>query len=167
MKDEQFFSSFGNNKSKICVDCRTYKQDYAKKNRQHLLEMRRMKYHLNSESKRKKESEYRFEILKNPNRKRKLFSNHLKRKYGLDVDAYEKMIAEQDNKCAICKAEFAEAMKSWNKPCVDHCHSTKKVRGILCRRCNLTLFYLEGYKHFDEAREYLRVNDVTDKEPLR
>jgi protein-arginine kinase activator protein McsA len=41
------------------------------------------------------------------------------------------MIAAQGGRCLICQEE--------TKLHVDHCHETKKVRGLLCRECNTGL----------------------------
>jgi hypothetical protein len=42
------------------------------------------------------------------------------------------MLERQGKVCGICKTP--------GKPlCVDHCHATGKVRGLLCRDCNLGL----------------------------
>ena len=60
----------------------------------------------------------------------------LKRDYGLTPEKYDLMLEAQGYKCAMCgtdkpggKGRFA----------VDHCHSTMKVRGLLCTLCNLGL----------------------------
>ena len=53
----------------------------------------------------------------------------LKHQYGLTLDAFESLVAEREGRCWIC-GSFADP------PCVDHCHKTGKVRGILCRNCN-------------------------------
>ncbi len=62
------------------------------------------------------------------------------RKYGLDRTAYDTMFAEQDGKCAICgKPETAKPPKGKSpvrRLSVDHNHTTLKVRGLLCLRCN-------------------------------
>lgn len=59
---------------------------------------------------------------------------HLKRKYGVDLGLYAKMLADQDNRCAICRAPESEQLNGVFH--VDHCHETGKVRGLLCRGCN-------------------------------
>ena len=63
---------------------------------------------------------------------------HLKRKYGISIEQYNKMFYEQGGKCKICGC-----MKNKNKRQyfmnVDHCHETGKVRGILCSKCNIIL----------------------------
>lgn len=53
---------------------------------------------------------------------------HLRRRYGITVEHYNKMFAEQDGLCAICQEAPAEH--------VDHDHKTGKVRGLLCFNCN-------------------------------
>jgi hypothetical protein len=54
--------------------------------------------------------------------------------YGLSNEAVQAMIAEQKDACGICGDPISLA-----KCHVDHCHATKKVRGILCGRCNQAL----------------------------
>lgn len=38
---------------------------------------------------------------------------------------------------------------------VDHCHKTKKVRGLLCRKCNTMLHVFDNYKLYKKAVAYL------------
>lgn len=57
-----------------------------------------------------------------------------KSKYNLDKEGYLKLFDIQNNKCAICGCSFSE-----NKACVNHCHETNKVRGLLCSKCNTLL----------------------------
>lgn len=49
------------------------------------------------------------------------------------------LLKSQNNKCAICRKEIQWPSKYTH---VDHDHETGKVRGILCRSCNLALGYL-------------------------
>ncbi len=53
------------------------------------------------------------------------------KRHGIEfsVARYEQMLADQDGKCAICKDVMA-------RPCIDHCHKTNRVRGLLCHSCN-------------------------------
>lgn len=55
---------------------------------------------------------------------------HLKRRYGLTLADYDRMLEEQNVACAICQEP-----KVYNLH-VDHCHTTNKVRGLLCAQCN-------------------------------
>ena len=48
------------------------------------------------------------------------------------------MLYQQNNKCAICGAEFGvNHIKDY--PHVDHDHNTGVVRGLLCLKCNAGL----------------------------
>jgi hypothetical protein len=57
-------------------------------------------------------------------------------------DVREEYLQKQDQKCGICNANLQEEDNT-NKH-LDHDHVTGKVRGVLCRRCNL----LEGALHY-------------------
>jgi hypothetical protein len=52
----------------------------------------------------------------------------LERRYGITLKTYQAMVAEQHGCCLIC-----DEVKPLQ---VDHCHETKKVRGLLCMHCN-------------------------------
>lgn len=82
-------------------------------------------------------------MLNNPGIERKRM---LQRKYNMTAAAYDAMAAQQNNKCAICEepeSSFDQKCGSRKRLCVDHCHSTGKIRGLLCLRCNTTLGKLE------------------------
>lgn len=51
------------------------------------------------------------------------------RKYGIDAEEYLRLLKTQDRKCAICGSEPARLF-------IDHCHTSGKVRGLLCTQCN-------------------------------
>lgn len=51
-------------------------------------------------------------------------------KYGLKNGTIKKMLEDQKGNCVIC---LKDATKD---SCLDHCHISKKVRGVLCRKCN-------------------------------
>jgi hypothetical protein len=56
----------------------------------------------------------------------------LKRKYGITIEQFDQMLTAQSGACAICRSLPAQG-KSLH---VDHCHSTGRVRGLLCHQCN-------------------------------
>ena len=71
----------------------------------------------------------------------------LKRVYGITIDDYNDMFIEQGGSCAICgthQKEFKFCLS------VDHCHSTGKIRGLLCHRCN------GGLGNFNDNPEILQ-----------
>src|SRR5262249_16683660 len=59
----------------------------------------------------------------------------LKTRYGLSAEEYSAMLARQRYACGICERPFVST------PHVDHCHTTRWVRGLLCRSCNFGLGY--------------------------
>jgi hypothetical protein len=79
------------------------------------------------------------------------------RKYGLTSEEFDKMMTKQDNSCAICFKQFDLKVR----PCVDHCHATGKVRGLLCRSCNLGI----GHLGDDPARVLKAHQYLTSKKP--
>lgn len=81
--------------------------------------------------------------LANPGIERK---RALWRKYKLTAEGYDALLAKQGNKCAICEeaeSSYDQKCGSLKRLCVDHSHSTGKVRGLLCFRCNSTIGKLE------------------------
>lgn len=59
----------------------------------------------------------------------------LRKKYGITPEQWDSMLLEQDLRCAICRVMFRDAPYS-GRICVDHCHKTNRVRGLLCVDCN-------------------------------
>jgi len=61
-------------------------------------------------------------------------------KYNLTVDEYNSMLASQGGACAICgNPETKTRQGKVMRLCVDHCHSSGRVRGLLCNNCNRAL----------------------------
>lgn len=87
------------------------------------------------------------------------FKELLKR-YNLTLDDYNLLLKKQKNKCAICKCPETRREPNSEKICrlcIDHCHSTKKVRGLLCSACNSALGkFKENPKLLKSAIGYLR-----------
>lgn len=72
---------------------------------------------------------------------------HIKSKYGLSIDDYEKMLSSQNYKCLICGCDISNRQ---NNPHIDHNHETNKIRGILCGNCNM------GLGHFKDNLDILK-----------
>lgn len=60
----------------------------------------------------------------------------LKSLYGIGVKEYNQMFIEQEGKCLICNTHQSEVKRGF---AVDHCHTSGKVRGLLCHSCNTAL----------------------------
>ena len=64
---------------------------------------------------------------------------HLLRKYAITSVEYDRLLKAQGGVCAICKLPPEIAHKGNTRSCllgVDHCHTTGRVRSLLCVRCN-------------------------------
>jgi len=54
---------------------------------------------------------------------------------------YSKLLEKQSHACAICEIHQSKL----NRPLfVDHCHNTGRIRGLLCRPCNLGIGFLDS-----------------------
>ena len=62
-------------------------------------------------------------------------NSNLLHKYGMTLAEFEALREKQDDRCALCDEPGTLS--------VDHCHSTKKVRALLCAGCNSALGHLE------------------------
>ena len=75
-------------------------------------------------------------------------------KYGITPEDYDSMLDAQHGCCAICVAEVGS--KSRKRLYVDHDHSTGKIRGLLCQRCNFGIgFFFDDVSLFKKAIHYL------------
>jgi Recombination endonuclease VII len=131
---------------RVCCTCKLpkdIKEDY------YSVSMRRCK---ECERKRKKEE-------------RKRRSHHitdrrkwLKKNYNITQEIYDEMYKNQNEVCAICnEKEINSYIKG--RLSIDHCHSTMKIRGLLCRNCNLALgHFKDSPVLLLKAIEYLNEN---------
>jgi hypothetical protein len=89
----------------------------------------------------------------NPNKKKIARNSALKRQYGITLIEYNQMFTDQNGNCSICNKNRSEFKTDL---CVDHCHETNKVRGLLCHKCNLVIGNaFEDKKILSNAIEYL------------
>lgn len=77
--------------------------------------------------------------------------NYYLKKYGLTPEMYAQQAEKQNNRCAICNEE-----EKGKRLSVDHDHSTKKVRELLCSRCNTSIGkFSDDPELLRKAAEYL------------
>ncbi len=124
---------------------RAYLKWYNQKNREPIAKKKKLSYEENRAARRATGKRWYEKNKKEINSKRKLAYKHdakksraywLKCQYEITVSEYDAMYVAQEGKCLLCGKWFA-------KLCVDHCHSTRKVRGLLCRKCNAFLGVVE------------------------
>ena len=76
----------------------------------------------------------------------------IKKHYGLTPEDLMRMTTEQNNKCKICNR-----LPTGKRPlAIDHCHTTGRVRGLLCYRCNTAIAFVESPGLLAIALKYLK-----------
>ena len=77
--------------------------------------------------------------------KEKIRARDVKYMYGISLEEAKALLTKP---CRICGEPSRD---------IDHCHTTKKVRGALCRKCNLGLGYFnDNSELLSKAVEYLK-----------
>jgi Recombination endonuclease VII len=85
----------------------------------------------------------------------------IKFRYNLTRDQYDELIKKQENRCSIC-GNSPNLEGPINQRClsIDHCHKTKKIRGLLCQLCNRGLgLFRERQDFLEKALQYLKIHD--------
>lgn len=84
----------------------------------------------------------------------------LRRNYGIGLNDYADLWFAQGGVCAICGRP--ETMKHYRDGTpwmltVDHCHTTQRVRALLCNACNLGIgHFADSVDRLERALAYLR-----------
>jgi len=157
-------------KGRICKDC---KKEYDKKyifiNQVVLTENGRKYREKNLKRKQEYDSKYRSEnIDKIVQQKQKdallgksykwAKNSQLKKKYNITLIDFNNLLEEQFFLCKICLIDLTTLPS--HKISVDHCHSSGKVRGILCSMCNLGLgHFKDDTRSLENAIKYLNNYD--------
>ena len=76
---------------------------------------------------------------------------NLKRHYGVSKWDWLLLYYHQDGLCGICRNEEMNADSNTH---VDHDHATGKVRGLLCRRCNIRMAAIDDADWKANAEAY-------------
>ena len=124
-----------NYKSKHRAEELKYAKKYRKK---HATEIKKKRYNYYT-----KEKSF-------PRYKRKRYLSHIKNYYNLSQGDIEHLYEEQEGLCIICRQPLQDDI------CVDHDHTTNKIRGLLHNRCNGILANYEINQKEKEA--YLQNN---------
>lgn len=80
------------------------------------------------------------------NNPEKALERSLKQRYNISLETFKKLLSNQNNVCAICQQSETAIDTRLGKPrmlAVDHCHTTGKVRGLLCTGCNAALGFIK------------------------
>jgi len=64
--------------------------------------------------------------------KQNRWKHNIKRRHGMLMREYAELFNKQNGRCAIC-------MTRTDDLCVDHCHTSNHIRGLLCAHCNRAL----------------------------
>lgn len=82
-------------------------------------------------------------------------NSKLKARFGISLDIYNQLLTDQNYQCFICnKTKSANG----HSLAVDHCHKTGKIRGLLCKACNIALGnFKEDIKSLQNAIVYLEM----------
>lgn len=55
---------------------------------------------------------------------------------GISHEERDALLKSQGGACAVCETKTPGSKKGWH---VDHCHTSQRIRGILCATCNIAL----------------------------
>lgn len=81
----------------------------------------------------------------------------LKMRVGITRQEWFALYLRQEKKCAVCRRDIVPSSRDQTRGCVDHCHETKKVRGLLCPTCNQGIGLLKDDPDIMErAATYIR-----------
>ena len=79
----------------------------------------------------------------------------LKTTYGITQDIYDIMLEKQQGVCSICKGTVPNNFTAnKNLLVVDHCHTTGKVRSLLCSTCNVAVGRFETSYNEDSVKRF-------------
>ena len=71
-------------------------------------------------------------------------------RYGITLSTAQSMLDTQGGGCAICRTPLRlDNRDATVHSAIDHCHTTGKVRGVLCMHCN------QGLGKFKDSPELL------------
>lgn len=124
-----------------------YNKEYYQKHKERIKEAVKKDYQKNKEARKaqKKEKYQRTKDL--------VWENNIQKKYGISKEDYDEILKSQNGGCAICGTDKQVGRGRLH---VDHCHTSNKVRGILCSKCNAGIGQLnDSIELLSSAIKYL------------
>ena len=68
-------------------------------------------------------------------------------------DDFNVLLKKQNSVCAVCRTTKPSGRGTWH---VDHDHTTGKIRGLLCHKCNTGIgLFNDNPQLLQQAKEYL------------
>ena len=123
------------NKEEICINSKKrYAEDEEYRNK--LIKQSKERRKNRNKEQIERDKEYRKKYTKD--NAEYLRNYRLIKNFGIDISQYDLLLESQNYKCAICGSTETGA-KHQKYFSVDHCHETGKVRGLLCKPCNIML----------------------------
>lgn len=77
-------------------------------------------------------------------------------KYGITKPQYDALYEKQSGLCALCELPLDSGR--YIEPHIDHCHKQGHVRGLLHKKCNVGLHYIEDDKFLANAVRYIELH---------
>ncbi len=127
-----------------------YQKKWKERNREHANAYRREWVAKNPEYEERRKANQRRRYKDEPERR---WHATLK-KFGLVPEQYEELLSSQGFVCAICLKQDPLGRRL----AVDHCHTTGKIRGLLCSLCNTAIGMLK-----DDTTSLLRAVSYLEK----
>ena len=87
------------------------------------------------------------------------------KKYNVTQKEFDEQLVLQRNSCALCHRPFNESGKK-RRIVIDHCHSCKKVRGLVCYWCNRFFICKNTYRSSVSVTNYLFRNKEVCETPI-
>jgi hypothetical protein len=113
-----------------------------------------------------KVKEYKKKYRSKPDYPHVVRCERLKRNYGITHEQYEKLLENQEGRCAICRTTEPGGNRHSSHFHVDHDHQTGEIRGLLCCECNRGLGILgDNLENLERVISYLtRTKEKVDAE---
>jgi hypothetical protein len=129
-----------------------YTRQWRLANKEKVIANRKAYYAANKEKINRQSREW---AKSHPEEARRSNQKTILKKYGLTLIEYDKLLSDQEGRCACCGS--IDPKCRWKRFAVDHDHSTGKIRGLLCFECNTGIGNLgDSIEGLQKAINYLR-----------